>query len=194
MNNMLFVNIMKGNFVKLLSVTIIAIAATMLAPSLHAQEHGDRRHHNDEDWKNRIMSMKISYLTDELELTPEEAQAFWPIYNQAQEETHKAMEAVMSAFWEMDKAIKENKSDKEITNLLHKYTLALAASKNVEAKYIPQYEKVLSGKKVAKLFVGEEKFRMKQIRRLGGAPNPPEGKEGDGRNPNPKDKEQSCRK
>ena len=36
-----------------------------------------------EDWKEKIQSEKIAFLTTEIGLTPEEAQAFWPVYNQA---------------------------------------------------------------------------------------------------------------
>ena len=32
--------------------------------------------------KNRMESYRIAYITDKLSLTPEEAQRFWPIYNQ----------------------------------------------------------------------------------------------------------------
>ena len=31
--------------------------------------------------KDKITSLKVSYLTERLELTPKEAEKFWPIYN-----------------------------------------------------------------------------------------------------------------
>ena len=35
----------------------------------------------DEDGSNRIEVVKMGYMTRELNLTPEEAQSFWPVYN-----------------------------------------------------------------------------------------------------------------
>ena len=35
----------------------------------------------DEGWKEKMMSEKIAFLTHELNITPIEAQTFWPVYN-----------------------------------------------------------------------------------------------------------------
>ena len=148
------------------------VLAAMLVFSAAASAQGKGGKDRDDAWKDRIASMKIAFLTSEMDLTPEEAQVFWPVYNKAQAEMDAAMDKVMKAFWEMDKAIRDGKSEKEISSLLHVYTAALSASKGLEDKYARSYEKVISPVKVAKLFVGEEKFRMQQIRKLGA----PDGK------------------
>ena len=44
-----------------------------------------------EDWKKKMMSEKIAFLTIELDITPEEAQVFWPVYNQVETEKDQAM-------------------------------------------------------------------------------------------------------
>ena len=36
----------------------------------------------EDNWKKRMMSEKVAFFTVELDLTPEEAQKFWPVYNQ----------------------------------------------------------------------------------------------------------------
>ena len=158
---------MKKNILHIAEIVL----AAMLVFSTAAMAQ-DRKGGKDDAWKERIASMKIAFLTSEMDLTPEEAQNFWPIYNKAQAEMDEAMGKVMKAFGDMDRAIRDGKSDKEISGLLHVYTSALAASKGIEEKYAKAYEKVISSTKVAKLFVGEEKFRMQQIRKLGA----PDGK------------------
>jgi L-asparaginase II len=158
---------MKKNILHIAEIVL----AAMLVFSTAAMAQ-DRKGGKDDAWKDRIASMKIAFLTSEMDLTPEEAQNFWPIYNKAQAEMDEAMGKVMKAFGDMDRAIRDGKSDKEISGLLHVYTSALAASKGIEEKYAKAYEKVISSTKVAKLFVGEEKFRMQQIRKLGA----PDGK------------------
>lgn len=122
------------------------------------------------NWQERIQSAKIAFLTNEMQLTPEEAQAFWPIYNKAQKEQNEAFENTLRAYGELDKAVRENKSDAVIAKALHAYTDAASAQDHVSEKYVREYEKVLPSTKVAKLYIGEEKFRLNQIRNLG-APN-----------------------
>ena len=51
-------------------------------------------------------------------------------------------------------------------SLLDKYLEALESGKTIDAKYVSEYRKFLSSKKVAKLFIAEEAFRRQQIHRL----------------------------
>lgn len=135
-------------------------------------------------WQERIESEKIAFLTNEMSLTPKEAQTFWPIYNQAQKEQREAIEASMKAFGELDKALRDGKTGNEINALLEKYTKAID-NQDVSSKYLKEYLKVLPAEKVAKLFLGEEKFRQSQINRLrqpmgGGQPMGQPGNFGNG--------------
>ena len=135
-------------------------------------------------WQERIESEKIAFLTNEMSLTPKEAQTFWPIYNQAQKEQREAIEASMKTFGELDKALRDGKTGNEINPLLEKYTKAID-SQDVSSKYLKEYLKVLPAEKVAKLFLGEEKFRQSQINRLrqpmgGGQPMGQPGNFGNG--------------
>ena len=116
-------------------------------------------------WQERLESEKIAFLTNEMSLTPKEAQAFWPVYNQAQKEQREAIEASMKAYADLDRALREGKSGKEIDTLLEKYTKAID-SQNSSSRNLKEYLKVLPAEKVAKLLVGEEKFRQSQIHRL----------------------------
>lgn len=122
------------------------------------------------DWKQRIMSEKIAFLTMELGITPKEAQAFWPVYNQVEQERDEAVRKVFQTFKEMEDAVAAGKNEKEVSKLLNNYLDALEKQGDIESKAAEKYAKVLPTEKVAKLYVGEEKFRRQQIRRL--HPNP----------------------
>lgn len=123
-------------------------------------------HCQSDDWKKKMQSEKIAFLTTELDITPEEAQAFWPVYNQVEAERDKAMHEVFKAFKDLDQALKEGKSEKEISNLLDKFTKAQDKQKEVDNERTGKYKEVLSSEKVARLLIGEEKFRRQHIRRL----------------------------
>ena len=66
----------------------------------------------------KIQTVKIAFLTNEIGLTPTEAQSFWPIYNAVSEELDKAMYSAAASYMELEKAIKENKSEKETVNAI----------------------------------------------------------------------------
>lgn len=143
-------------------MTIFAIVATMTCMSVSAQAHRGR----GEDWKEKMKAEKIAFLTLEVGLTPEEAQAFWPVYNQIETEKDEAMFAMIKAYKEMRKAIEEKKGDKEISALLDKYLETQKKLNDIENGIAARYKTVLPVEKVAKLYVAEEEFRRQQIRRL----------------------------
>ena len=118
------------------------------------------------DWKQRIMSEKIAFLTMEMGITPAEAQAFWPVYNQVDKERDEAMLKVFQSFKALEDAVSAGKSEKEVSKLLDTYLDALEQPGKIETQASEKYEKVLSVEKLAKLYVGEEKFRRQQVRRL----------------------------
>jgi Spy/CpxP family protein refolding chaperone len=143
----------------------ILFVSVLLAVSVAAFGQNNGMGDFARQWQERIESEKIAFLTNEMSLTPKEAQTFWPIYNQAQKEQREAIEASMKAFGELDKAVRDGKTGSEINTLLDKYTKAIDGQ-DVSAKYLKEYLKVLPAEKVAKLFLGEEKFRQSQINRL----------------------------
>ena len=56
---------------------LIIIAATFFISGAFAQMQ-------DEANSERIESLKIAFLSEKLELTPDESQTFWPLYNELQ--------------------------------------------------------------------------------------------------------------
>lgn len=92
----------------------------------------------------KIQALKIAFITQKLQLTPDEAQKFWPVYNQYDNEIHNI---------ELDKS-DPNVIDKEEKLL------------NVRKKYLTSFEKILGPDKTNRLFNAERDFRGILIRRL----------------------------
>jgi hypothetical protein len=127
-----------------------------------------------ENWREKMESVKIAFLTTEIGLTPSEAQNFWPIYNSVNEELNKAMYSTFSSYMELEKAINENKSDKEVSKYLARYLEAMETQNVIRQESVEKYRKILPDIKVAKIFIAEEKFRRQQIRMLQHGPKPPQ--------------------
>ena len=76
----------------------------------------------------RIQAEKIAFITQELDLSPEEAQAFWPVYNQCWKEAREANKKMRDAFGELRGKKGEELSEKEIEAKLDAYIQAYAFS------------------------------------------------------------------
>lgn len=139
---------------------IIAVSAAVLSLSATAQDK------EDNGWKERMMSEKIAFLTTEIGLTPEEAQAFWPVYNKSWEEKGEAHFNLMKTYGELADATKSGKPQKELSGILDRYLDAIDNMNATDKRIAEEYKKVLPIDKVAKLYVAEEKFRRMQIHKL----------------------------
>lgn len=140
-------------------MTALVLAST----SVFAQDNNGKR---DRGWQDRWKAEKIAFLTDAMDLTSAEAERFWPIYNKAEAEKRESFKLVMDSYKALEEALVAGKDEKEVSALLDRYLDAQEAGKDIDRKYTAEYRKILSGKKVAKLFIGEEAFRRQQIHRL----------------------------
>jgi len=124
-----------------------------------------------EDFKGkfeRIKSEKIAFFTDKLELTPEEAQVFWPVYNEYWKASQKAHRETMAAFGSTMPKKGETVSSSELEKRLDTYIKLAAQEQKVKSDFYPKFKKVLPIEKVAKLYQAEEAFRMKMLHSIGG--------------------------
>ena len=154
---------------KIISI-VCAIALT--ASLAFAQENKEHKGQKGNNWREKVRAEKVAFITQELDLTEAEAQAFWPVYNDVQKQRREASKNKNEAL----KALREGGND--TAALIEKYFSAKKAIEKIDEEAIARYKKVLSIEKVGKLVVAEESFRNKQIGKL--------GKEGCQEGPKPK--------
>lgn len=146
-----------------------ALAAFALLSISNAQAQPTHKHNG---WQERIQSEKIAFLTVELNLSPEEAQVFWPVYNKIAAEKKELNKAVKTSYKALLEALNsDTATDKGIDKLLDDYLAAKQANKEAGKGDVKEFRKVLPSKKVAKLYVAEEKFRRNQLQRMKGSHN-----------------------
>lgn len=180
---------------KRMMMMVAAVVALCLSANVFAQTQQQNREERGSGWMEKMKAARVAFLTNELDLSAEEAQSFWPVYNQAQEEKDAAFKNTRAAYKAMMDAVKEGKPDKEVAKLLDAYLKAAKVPSELDAEYAPEYLKVLPAVKVAKLYASEEKFRKMQFQNMQGpgrgqgAPGMREGnrgqwpREGQGANP-----------
>jgi hypothetical protein len=111
----------------------------------------------------KIQSLRIAFLSQQMELSPEQAQLFWPIFNEYDDELRKigrAHRGIMQAL--------ENQelNEKETTEQIMKSFELEEAELKIKLGYFKQFNKVLPAQQLAKLFAAEHAFRRKMLKEL----------------------------
>lgn len=147
---------------KKLSTTVLGLLCFVLA---FAQGSDKQRNHMQQAM-DRIQAEKVAFFTNELDLSPQEAEKFWPVYNAYSKESRVAHDASMRAFGNLNAKPGETLTDKEVERRLSEYMKALEKENSVMTAYYNKFKAVLPIKKVAKLYQTEEAFRMRMINNL----------------------------
>jgi len=111
--------------------------------------------------REKVEALKIGFITKRLNLTPEEAKNFWPVYNKFQDELEKVRKQRREAF-RPDETF-EGMSDAEIEKLVDAEIAQRQAELDIFKKYHPQFKQVLPIRKVALLYKTEEDFKRKLL-------------------------------
>ena len=137
-----------------------AVAQTKQNPNNTTEKQQKPQFEKKKNYNEKVKSMKIAFFTEKLNLTEEEAEKFWPVYNSCEREAFQARKETMDAQMELVKAIKGEpvKSEAEIKALADKYYSCIE-QENVVAKanYI-KYQKVLPTQKAVMVRILEESF------------------------------------
>lgn len=120
--------------------------------------------------ENDLATVRIGYLTKKLRLTPEEAQVFWPVYNQYQDELQAVKKEIRSDYRQARKSF-DVMSDAEVADLVDNFVVMKGKEYEVFLKYHEEFQKVLSIRKVAKLYQAEQDFTRLVLKRINNQQN-----------------------
>ncbi len=146
-----------------LFIKAFAIILTLSSFSLIAQPPQAGRHHSEE-YKEKIRSMRIAYLTERLSLSTEEAQKFWPVYN----EYHDELNELRKEKWryKMQDIDIAELSEKEAAEFAENEIRKIEKTAELKRKYHEKYLEILPVKKVAILYEAEKEFNRKLFREM----------------------------
>lgn len=146
---------------KMKRITAIIILILAILP---AGAQDKKKDHSE--WHKKMEAEKIAFFSSTIDLTSEEAQAFWPVYNRFTEEKDAAWHKVRTSFRALRKGLEENKPEKEIIELTKAYETAVRNAHEVESTLGQRFEGVLPQKKIAKIYIAEEYFRRELFKKL----------------------------
>lgn len=145
-------------------IAVIAAVLILVSTTLFAQSaQGDRM--NKGERKEKVEAMKIAYLTNQLDLTPTEAQQFWPVFN----EYETKIQAIRQSRRKDKKEGSDNLdqlSDKEVEALIDTEVGFRQKELDVLKEYHTKFKAVLPIRKVAKLYRAQEDFKRELLKKI----------------------------
>ncbi len=127
-------------------ITLFTIILFFLSVIAHSQD-------------DKLRSLKVSYLTEQLNLDPQTAERFWPLYRQYENE-------LKSVVQEKRRNGNETRNSYEILDQEQK-------ALDIKRKYNDLFSKVLSNDQVNRLYQSEKEFRQMVINRSQNIQNSP---------------------
>ncbi|WP_167856245.1 periplasmic heavy metal sensor [Hymenobacter metallicola] len=111
---------------------------------------------------SQLENAKIAYLTDKIALTQDQAQRFWPVYNEFSDKRRDVARRMRQLRTENPDGLTDQQIKDNLTQ-----ALALRQNEvNLEKEYFDKFQKVLSIRQVGKLFIAERDFTKEVLRRV----------------------------
>jgi len=132
----------------------IFVVVLLLATSVF---YGQSKHDHE-----KIKSLKVAFITEKLDLSSKEAEAFWPVYNDYEEKRNalrkKERTQIRSKLKNSDEL-----SENESKDLLEKYLRFEEEEEELDKAFLNDVNKVISAKKTLLLLRSEHEFKRQLI-------------------------------
>ncbi len=144
---------------------LLVTCTTILFSSLAFAQPGEADRMNKGERKEKVEAMKVAYITNKLELTPTEAQQFWPVFN----EYESKVQTIRQSRRKDSKDGMENLdqlNDKEVEAFIDSEVGFRQKELDVLKEYHAKFKSVLPIRKVAKLYRAQEDFKRELLKKI----------------------------
>jgi hypothetical protein len=129
----------------------------VLVSALMAQQKPDKL-----DFE-KFKSEKIAFITQAIQLTPQEAEKFWPVYNEYEQKKF----ALMKERRDLEEKLQEKRqtfTEKDYAAFSRQMAANMSKDGELIVKYNEEFLKILPAKKVVELYDAEVNFRRQLLR------------------------------
>ncbi|WP_240676029.1 Spy/CpxP family protein refolding chaperone [Botryobacter ruber] len=120
--------------------------------------HAQKGHHD----RSNVESAKVAFLTDKMALTPDQAQKFWPLYNEYESKRREIWRANRSTH----RKKLEEMSDAEVKAMIDVIFANRHKELDLEQEYSVKFQKIISLQQLALLYRGEYEFPKLLLKKL----------------------------
>jgi len=111
---------------------------------------------------DRIQANKVAFITNKLNLTPKQAEQFWPIFN----EFETKRKDLKGTFKESTEMAQGEMSDNQAKDEVKKMLQGRQQEVDLEKEYADKFMKVITPKQLLTLFHSEKEFTRMLVKRL----------------------------
>jgi hypothetical protein len=112
----------------------------------------------------RVHALKVSYITDKLNLSSAQAERFWPVYNRYEDELRDLRQKFRRETGGKNKAKSPEEAHRMIEDNLDFQEDVIA----LKRRYKDEFLRVISAQQLADLYTAEREFKQMLIKRLEG--------------------------
>ena len=118
---------------------------------------------DDAEARRKIESARIALITDRLDLTPEQAEKFWPVYREYNAQRNELRKEFQGARGNVSR---ENLTEEESQRLLNLGMKIKEQQLALEKKYADRLGSIISNRQLLALRTAEDDFRTMLLQRL----------------------------
>ena len=140
------------------------------------QQYTQHKQHGDQH-KN-VEAQRIAFITQELNLTPDEAKVFWPVYNEYDVKRHELKKSFKNTGNSKKQDI-DKLTEKEASQILDNQIIEAQKFLDLRKEYHAKFKAVLPAVKVLQLYDAEREFQkilMEKLRQHKQGKTPPNKK------------------
>ncbi|WP_019949305.1 hypothetical protein [Hymenobacter aerophilus] len=115
---------------------------------------------------SQLENARVAYITQKVSLTPEQAQKFWPLYN---EFTAKRRD-LNQRLRQLRPSQTDGLSDQQLRDNFNQSFKLREQDIDLEKDYFEKFQRVISVRQVAALFLAERQFTREVIKRVADRP------------------------
>lgn len=114
--------------------------------------------------QDKVEALKVSFITQKVNLTTQEAQSFWPVYNEYTDKIKYARRTFRRTYGD----IPDFKTDTEAENYLSAELKLKQTELDLHKEYFEKFKKLIGAKKTGLLRKAEEEFKKEIIKTIKG--------------------------
>jgi hypothetical protein len=115
--------------------------------------------------REKLDAYKIAFFTKRLNLTPQEAEKFWPVYNEFQNKRS----SIQTEKMQINRNVNQNElnmSEKDLTAAGDNLISLQMQEANLAMEYHKKFKEILSPVKVIRLYQAENQYRLQLLNEL----------------------------
>ncbi|MBN2519668.1 MAG: hypothetical protein JXB17_04120 [Bacteroidales bacterium] len=142
---------------------VFLIFSFLLEINILSQHHGGKY---GKEKREMICAERIAFFTEQIGLTPEEAEKFWPVFNEFYEKKDEIHDRRRAAVRELSD--NQNLSEKEMEDNMNVIIKSFEEETKLMEEYQLKYKEILPIEKISKIYVAEHQFKKYLLHKIKG--------------------------